>query len=222
MKILIIEDDSDLSSFLQDELRSKSHIVDVIDDGTLGSFKARTNQYDTIILDYALPGKDGLTICKEIRGSGKNTPIIFLSATGDEKTKVEALDLGADDYMVKPFSMPELTSRLKAISRRPSKIENSIIRIGDISIDANSQTVTKGDKIVKLTRKEFALIEFLAKNPDKTLSRSEIMDHVWSAEIDPFSNTVEAHIRTLRQKLGKREGHEIIKNISGRGYTIGK
>lgn len=220
MKILVIEDDVDVSKFLKEELKAKRHLVETFSDGSTGSYHARTNQYDAIILDYSLPGKDGITVCKEIRNSGKSTPIIFLSATTTEQTKISALDIGADDYMVKPFSFNELESRLKAITRRPANIQKTAIEIGCLSIDTNKQTVTKDGEIIRLSKKEFAIIEFLIKNSTKTISRAELMDHVWSAEVDPFSNTVEAHIRLLRKKIGKKDGNEIIKNISGRGYRI--
>jgi DNA-binding response OmpR family regulator len=220
MKILIIEDDKYISNFLREELMRFSHAVDTSDDGNNGSYTARTNQYDAIILDYSLPSKNGIEVCKEIRASGKTTPIIFLSATGDTTTKIDALDAGADDYMTKPFSFRELTSRLRALSRRPIPILNDIINANCLTIDCNSQTITKSKKPIKLSKKEFALITFLARRKGKACSRTEIMDYVWDADLNPFSNTVETHIRLLRKKIGLYRGKEIIQNIPGRGYMI--
>lgn len=224
MKILLIEDDPDVLDFLKTSLKSESFTVDIAYDGSEGSFMARTNPYDLIIIDYSLPLKNGITVCQEIRSSDISTPIIFLTIYSDIKRKINALDMGADDYITKPFSFDELKARIYAIKRRPLKIESSIFTAKDIVIDARKQSVHRNSVPINLTRKEYNLLEYLIRNKNTIVSRSTIMEHVWNADSDPLSNTVEAHILNLRKKIrdeirdDKNDG--IIKNIPGRGYII--
>ncbi|HEY4504124.1 MAG TPA: response regulator transcription factor [Candidatus Paceibacterota bacterium] len=220
MKILIIEDDSHISEFIRIGLESEGFMVDTAYDGQDGSYKARINKYDIIILDYSLPIKNGFEVCDEIRSIGLSVPIIFLSVNGDTKKKIEALGKGADDYMTKPFSFDELKARIKALLRRPKKIENPIVKLGEITIDAEKQTAYRESLPIYLTRKEYGLLEYLVRNAGMVVSRTMIMDHVWSAENDPFSNTVEAHILNLRKKINVGDKKDIIRNIPGRGYII--
>lgn len=220
MKIIIIEDDPHISEYLSESLMDEGYVVDVVADGAKGSYEARTNTYDLIILDYSLPTKDGLTVCGEIRAYGSTVPIIFLSVTGDSKIKIAALEKGADDYVTKPFSFDELKARIRAISRRPKKIENSTITIGELSINMERQCAFREGLPVYLTRKEYNLLEYLMRNQGVILSRSMIMEHVWNAESDPFSNTVEAHILNLRKKVNVGNKRELIRNVPGRGYII--
>lgn len=219
MKILIVEDDSHLAAALKSGL-SVMNTVEVASDGAEGSFLARSYDYDVIILDYSLPKKDGLIVLTEIRQSGKNMPIIFLSATDEVETKIAALEKGADDYMTKPFSMTELQARLKALTRRPPNISSSVVKIADIILNNDNQTVERRGSRITLTRKEFNVLEYLMRHAGKVLSRTQILEHVWTAENDPFSNTVEAHIRNVRLKLNKGKLPNLIANIPGRGYLI--
>ena len=220
MKILIIEDDPDISEFIKIGLEADGFTVDISYDGQDGSYKSRINNYDAIILDYSLPIKNGFEVCDEVRSAGLTTPIIFLSVIGDTAKKIEALSKGADDYMTKPFSFDELKARVKALLRRPKKIENPIIKLGELTINIEKQTAHRGDLPIYLTRKEYSLLEYLVRNAGMVVSRTMIMDHVWSAESDPFSNTVEAHILNLRKKMNIGDKKDIIRNISGRGYII--
>lgn len=222
MKILIIDDDTEIVEFVRSSLLNNSHTVDFEYDGEKGSYRARTNYYDVIIIDYVLPGKDGIEVCREIRESGSNAGIIFLSMNYTVKNKVACLEAGADDYMTKPFSLEELNARIKALSRRPRKIESSILSCGDIVIDTRKQSVQKNNKPIYLTRTEYNILEFLMKNKGMILSRGMIMEHVWDSSVDPFSNTIEAHIANVRRKLSVRgkDKDEIIKNVAGRGYIV--
>jgi len=221
MKILVVEDDKGVSEMLRVGLSASSHIVEIAENGDEGSFLTRNYEYDVILLDYSLPNKNGLALCREIRGSGKNTPIIFLSVLCDTHTKVAALEQGADDYMTKPFSIEELQARLKAITRRPNQINRQTnIQIDDLILNTNSQVVTRGGKNIYLTKKEFGLLEYMMRNAGIVLSRSMILEHVWTSDSDPLSNTVESHIRNVRKKIQKRNTPNLIINITGRGYMI--
>ncbi len=221
MKILAVEDDKIIADILKSGLTSESHTVEIAEDGHIGSFLSRSYDYDAIILDHTLPKKSGLDLCKEIRASGKTVPIIFLSVTSDADTKVSALESGADDYMTKPFSLVELNARLRALARRPHEIKKqNILTLGDIVLDKDKQTVFRGKTNIKLTRKEFGVLEYMLRHVDILLSRTSIMEHVWTADSDPFSNTVEAHIRNLRRKLNAGKKPNMITNLQGRGYTL--
>ncbi len=175
---------------------------------------------DIIILDNSLPLKNGIEVCTEIRAAGSTVPIIFLSVVGDTKSKVDCLEKGADDYLTKPFSFDELKARVKALLRRPQKLTNTIITAGNLVIDTEKQTVMKDELPLYLTRKEYSLLEYFMRNQGVVLSRSMIMEHVWNADGDPFSNTVESHIVNLRRKLSGKEKKDFIRNLPGRGYII--
>lgn len=222
MKILIVEDDKEIVRVVRDGLSSDSHIIEIAEDGNDGAFLARSYEYDLIILDNSLPKKSGLILCKEIRTSGKSVPIIFLSVNSDTETKVAALESGADDYMTKPFSMSELRARIKAVARRPKMVSTyNLLNIGDLALNVDKQIVTRSDKVVALTKKEFNVLEYIVRNAGTIVSRSSIMEHVWTADSDPFSNTVEAHIRNIRRKIniGSKKP-DMIRNLPGRGYII--
>lgn len=219
MRILIIEDDLDISKMLGNYLESACFAVDKCSNGTEGSYLARTNDYDVIILDYMLPEKDGLRICHEIRESGKNIPILMTTVKGEISDKVELLNSGADDYITKPYSFEEILARINALIRRPRKIESPILQISNITIDTNRQRVMRGNKEIYLTRKEYSLLEYLSRNEGRIVSRGTIMEHVWNMESDPFSNTIEAHIFNLRKKIKKGKA-ELIRTVPGRGYML--
>lgn len=221
MRILVIEDDKDLINFLKPSLEAENFVVDAVRDGEEGSFLARTNDYDLVILDYNLPRKDGCQICEDIRKDGKNTPIIVVSVKSEVDAKVNLLNIGADDYLTKPFSFAELLARINALLRRPQKIENEILIVNDLALDTASQTVKYKEKDIYFTRKEFELLKYLMKNQGKVLTRAIIMEHVWDMNADPFSNTVETHILNLRRKIDRKSGNKIIQTVPGRGYKIG-
>lgn len=219
MKLLIIEDDSSIRNVLRMSLENSCFTVDTAEDGDQGSYMARTNNYDLIILDNVLPKKLGKAVCKEIRESGKNTPIIMLSMKSDVLEKVSVLDSGADDYITKPFSYEELLARIRALTRRPNNIADRILKIKDIELNSDRYVVVKSGAEIDLTKKEFSLLEYLLINKEKVVTRGQIMENVWDINADPFSNTIESHIVNLRKKIGDIN-KRIIKNIPGRGYKI--
>lgn len=220
MKMLIVEDDPEILEFIKLGFQAEGFTVDTAIDGHTGSFTARTNPYDIILLDYSLPKKNGLEVCRELRENGFHTPIIFLSVIDNLQKKVDAFSRGADDYMTKPFSFDELKARVRALLRRPHKLENPVITLGELTLDTEKYTVTRASTQLYLTKKEYSLLEYLMRNPGIAVSRSMIMEHVWNADSDPFSNTVEAHILKLRKKLNEGGKKDVIRNIPGRGYII--
>ncbi len=220
MRILLVEDDLNISQVLKMQLEAECFAVDVAGDGEQGSNMARTNVYDAVILDWVLPNKLGPEVCAEIRASGKTMPIIFLTVSSEVANKVQALELGADDYLTKPFSFQELLARLRAVLRRPSQTVSEILMVDDLTMNIGKQTVHRQQDEIKLTRKEFMLLEYLLRNKGSVVSRSELLEHVWDSSVDIFSNTIESHIVSLRKKLNGSRRKQLIHTISGRGYKI--
>lgn len=221
MRILVIEDDKDIGEFLEASLKSELYSVDLANDGETGSFMARTNEYDLIILDYALPKKDGKEVCKEIREAGKSVPIIMLTVQSELPDKIEMLNLGADDYMTKPFSFDELLARSRAVMRRPKQIQSDVLQLDDLKVDSIRYRVYRGEREIVLTRKEFQLLEYLLRNRENVVSRGMIMEHVWDKHGDIFSNTIETHILNLRKKIEDAGKRRLIHTVPGRGYRVG-
>ena len=221
MRILLVEDEPQIADFLKMSLEADCFVVDVAVDGERGSYLARTENYDLVILDNILPHKNGLEICKEVRASGKNMPILVLSVRAETNMKVDLLNAGADDYLIKPFSLQELLARLRALLRRPDQIQGTTLTIGGVTLDSQKHTVTLDGKNIQLTRKEFILLEYLMKNSNTVLSRGMILEHVWDMAVDPFSNTIDTHILSLRRKLKGNSKQSLIRTIHGQGYTMG-
>jgi two-component system copper resistance phosphate regulon response regulator CusR len=220
MRILIVEDEEQISEFLKTSFKAEFFAVDLATDGEQGSFLARTNDYDCIVLDNILPKKTGLEVCQEIRESGKATPILILSVKSDAKEKVMFLNAGADDYMNKPFSLDELLARVKALLRRPTELEEEVFEIDDLVFDTRRHTVTRAGVDVYLTRKEHMLLAYFMRNRGVVLSRGMIMEHVWDMNADPFSNTIESHVLSLRKKINGKGKTKLIHTIPGRGYKL--
>ena len=220
MRILIVEDEKDILTFLKSSLESECYVVDTASDGEEGSFIARTNDYDLVLLDNMMPKKNGLKVCEEIRRDGKTVPILILSVKSETTTKVDLLNAGADDYLTKPFSLDELLARIKALLRRPKEMQDELFKVDDLMIDSNRHMVKRGDNEIHLARKEFMLLKYLMKNEGIVLSRSMIMEHVWDMTADPFSNTIESHILSLRRKIDFKDKKKLIHTISGRGYKL--
>lgn len=220
MRILIVEDDEGIGQALKLQLEAENFAVDVATDGEKGSYLARTNGYDAIILDSTLPKKMGQEVCVEIRKVGKHMPILFLTVNNEVDQKVRALNAGADDYLTKPFSFQELLARIRALLRRPQTRLENIITFDDLRIDVDKQTIHRGKDEIELTRKEFMLLEHLTRNHGYVVSRSELIEHVWDSSVDIFSNTIESHMVSLRKKIDTPRRRKLIHTVSGRGYKI--
>jgi DNA-binding response OmpR family regulator len=224
MRILIIEDDQDTCEYLKKRLEENCFSVDCASDGTTGLSLAKSSDYDVILLDYALPRKDGLLVATEIRSqthaSRKHTPIIMISVTHEVEHKVTAFGNGIDDYVTKPFFFSELLARIQAVVRRPLAITDNRFTLDDLSLDITTQKVSRGSQSIYLTKKEFALLEYLLRNKGTVVSRGAITEHVWDMNIDPVSNTIEMHILNLRKKLEQSNKKRLIHSIAGRGYKI--
>lgn len=219
MKILLLEDDPDIVNSLLPALKEEGYITDAYSDGESGYNSSQINNYELIIIDYNLPKLNGREVIKKIRDTGLSIPIIMLTVRNGIEEKIDILTIGADDYLTKPFSLSELLARIKAILRRPQKWEGNILKIRDLELDPDKFLVLKNKKRIFLSSKEFSLLEYLLKNKGRVMSRQTIMEHVWDENADPFSNTIEVHIRNLRRKLEK-DGCRLIFTISNRGYKI--
>ncbi len=220
MKLLIIDDEKQISSFLQTNLEAINFVVDSAQNGKDGLALAMENIYDLIILDLSLPDINGQEICKELRASGLMTKILILSASSQTNNKVELLNFGADDYMTKPFSLEELIARIKALSRRPKEIVSDLLKFQDLELDRQKQIVTRNNKEIYLTRKEFLLLEYFMSHSNAVISRGELMEHIWDMEVNLFSKTIETHILHLRKKIDCKRAKPLIKTIPGRGYKF--
>ena len=220
MKIIIIEDDENIVNPIKHSLNSYNFKVDNAKNGQIGLELIKKNIYDLIILDLNLPDLNGEEICKIIRSDGLMLPILIISADNQINRKINLLDLGADDYLSKPFSIPELISRVKALLRRPSKITDTIIKIKNLEIDRQKQTLKINKENVYLTKKEFLILEYFINHSGVVISRNELMEHAWDMEANFFSKTIEMHMVNLRKKIDNQREAPLIKTISGRGYKF--
>jgi heavy metal response regulator len=220
MRILVIEDERKVANFIKHGLEEERYIVEIATDGIQGLEMAVNNQFDAILLDVMLPGKDGFTILKELRQSGFSTPILMLTARGTTEDRVQGLDLGADDYLPKPFSFDELTARLRSIMRRSSSDKSTKLRCSDMELDTISHLAYRFGLEIELTTKEYALLEYLMRNKNRILSRSTITQHVWKHNFDPESNIIDVYIKRLRSKIDRDDAKPLIQSIRGVGYRM--
>ncbi len=219
MRILVIEDEHKIANSIKKGLEQESYAVDVAYDGETGFDLASGEDYDVIVLDLLLPKMDGIKLCRKLRKEENiHTPILILTAKGELEDKVEGLNSGADDYLVKPFAFSELLARIKALTRRPKQALDNILGCDDLTLDTLTFEVKRAGRQIKLSKKEFALLEYLLRQKDKTLTKEQITSHVWDYEADILPNTVEVYMGYLRKKLGKPD---LIQTIRGFGYKIG-
>jgi len=221
MRILVTEDEKDLADALAKGLERQGYAVDVAYDGEESLRLAEVNDYDLMILDLNLPKVDGMEVCKRLRDSGSSTGILMLTARAGLDSRVEGLDTGADDYLVKPFHFPELLARVRSILRREGEHRKPILRTGDLVLDPNTVRASVGDKPVVLTAKEFGILEYLMRNVGRVVSQEELLEHVWGEDANMFTQSIKVHINNLRKKLDAAGGGGLITTIKGKGYLIG-
>jgi DNA-binding response OmpR family regulator len=220
--ILVVEDEHRLASLLRRVLAEERHTVDTAHDGARGFDLAASDTYDLVILDVMLPQMDGVEVCRQMRDAGVQTPVLMLTARGAVEDRVAGLKSGADDYLVKPFAMEELLARVDALLRRRTQgLESSPeLQVGDLKLDLVRHEVQRGSRIIELTAKEFALLEYLMRNTGQVLTRTQITDHVWRYDLDALSNVVDTYIHYLRDKIDRGFGRPLIKTVRGVGYKI--
>jgi two-component system OmpR family response regulator len=215
MRLLVVEDEPRLLRTLAKALREEGYAVDTAETGDEGLFKATNSDYDTMIFDVMLPGLDGWTILERVRKTSR-TPVLMLTARDATVDRVRGLDTGADDYLVKPFDLPELLARIRALIRRNSEIATSLVALGDVTLDLRARSVTKAGQAVPLTAREYGILEYLAAHRGKVISRSTLYEHLFDESEDTMSNLLDVHISGIRKKLG----HELIATRRGHGYVI--
>jgi DNA-binding response OmpR family regulator len=220
MQILVIEDNPKTAAFVRQGLVEMGYGVDVAHLGHEGEEKAVVRDYDAIILDVMLPDQDGVVVCRNLRRQGVRTPVLMLTALSTTADKVTGLDAGADDYLAKPFELDELAARVRALLRRGQAQESSILKFEDIVMDLSLRKVTRAGEKIKLTPREFALLEYFMRNPNRALSRTAIASHVWDTEFDPDSNVIDVYVSMLRRKIDKDFGRTLIQTVMGTGYIL--
>lgn len=221
MRVLIVEDEHKVAQFLKKGFQAESFSVDIASDGERGSFLARTEPYDVIILDVMLPKKNGLEVLREIRSEKIAAPVLVLSAKSELEDRVEGLNLGADDYLGKPFSFSEVLARVRALVRRISTdVQSSVLAVADLQIDLLRRAVVRADTEVELTNKEFELLEYLVRNKGRVLSRVILMEHIWDMNFDSETNIVDVMINRLRRKIDDPFPLKLIQTVRGVGYVL--
>ena len=220
MRILLVEDDVAIARSLKEGLEDEAYAVDVAHDSDEGYRTATADDYDVIILDVMLPEMNGYEVCRALRKDGNQTPILMLTARDAERDIVEGLDMGADDYLAKPFSFEVLLARLRALLRRPNEKLEEVLRVGDLTLDPSLKKVTRAAQEISLTAKEYAVLEYLMRNADKVLSKEQIISHVWDFDADVLPNNVELFIMFLRRKIDKPFDSKLIHTVPGFGYKL--
>jgi DNA-binding response OmpR family regulator len=220
MKVLIIEDEKKIASFIRKGLEAAGFVLDVSHNGDEGFTLATTRPYDAIVLDIMLPGKDGLSILRQLRERKMAVPVILLTARNGLNERLEGLNLGADDYLAKPFFIEELIARLHAVTRRASGATQSLLQVEDLTVNLLTRAVTRGGRVIELTAREFALLESLMRSPGRVLTRAQICEQVWEYNFDPGTNLVEVYVQRLRKKVDEGAAAKLIETIRGVGYRI--
>jgi two-component system OmpR family response regulator len=223
MHVLLIEDDARVAAFVARSLQDEGHLVDHRADGRSGLIQAAAERYDVIVLDRMLPHVDGLKLLQTIRATGDTTPVLVLSALGDTDERVKGLRAGSDDYLAKPFSIAELLARVEALGRRqPAGEASSRIELGEVVIDPVARLVSCAGRRVELTNREFRILEYLARNAGRVVTRSMLLEQVWDYSFDPQTNIIDQHVSRLRQKLDRGGAPNLIETVRGAGYSIGR
>jgi DNA-binding response OmpR family regulator len=221
MKVLVVEDDKRIRGLIEKGLGAEGFLVDAVGDGEAGYQLAKTRPYDAFILDIMVPGRDGLSLLKTLRAEGVNAPVLVVSARGELDQRVEGLNLGADDYLTKPFHIDELVARLRALGRRTGGAQLNLICAGNVTLNLATREVRRAGALVELTAREFALLELLLRAPGRVYTRAQILDYVWNYDFDPQTNLVDVYINRLRQKIGDPDS-SLIDTVRGVGYRFRK
>jgi two-component system OmpR family response regulator len=220
MRVLVVEDNPDMGPYLEQGLREQGFAVDLVTDGNEGFQYAASGVYDLLILDRMLPGRDGLDLLRRLRAQEIRTPAIFLTARSAVLDRVEGLDAGADDYLVKPFSFAELLARIRVVLRRGPENAPAVLRVGDLSLDPATHTVERAGQRIELSTKQFALLHYLMRNAGQVVSRTMIQEHVWNYDFDALTNVVDVHINRLRNKVDRGFDRPLIHTLRGVGYVL--
>ena len=221
MKLLVIEDDRETADFIARGLTEHGHVVDVAADGRDGLLQASGGEYDVLIVDRMLPGIDGLGVVRTLRAAGTRTPVLFLTAMGGISDRVEGLDVGGDDYLVKPFAFAELNARVGALGRRPALPEvTTVLRVGDLEMDLLARRTTRAGRDIDLQPQEFRLLEFLMRHPERVVTRTMLLEGVWGFHFDPRTSVVETHISRLRAKIDRDFPLPLLHTVRGSGYSL--
>jgi heavy metal response regulator len=220
MRILVIEDEKKVANFIKKGLEEEHYAVDTAYDGEEGLDLAEANEYDLIVLDLMIPKIEGLEVLKTIRGKKNNTPVLVLTAKNTVEDIVKGLDAGCDDYLTKPFAFMEFLARVRALLRREKKDKEPLLRIGDLTLSLVTHKVTRKEKEIELTSKEYALLEYFMRNPDKVLTRTMISEHVWDYHFDSMTNVVDVYVNYLRKKIDKDFEPKLIHTLRGIGYMM--
>lgn len=221
MKILLIEDDGETAEYVANGLREDGHVVATAASGGAGLTCAMDEDFDLLIVDRMLPGIDGLKLVRTLRGAGNETPVLFLTALGGVEDRVAGLNVGGDDYLVKPFAFSELGARVAALGRRPrAAVAETALRVFDLELDLVSRTVRRAGRVIALQAREFRLLEYLMRHAGQVVTRTMLLERVWDLHFDPRTNVVETHISRLRAKVDKGFGPELIHTVRGAGYCV--
>jgi heavy metal response regulator len=219
MRILLVEDEKKVASFIRRGLEAEGHPVDVVHDGDAALARALEEDYALLVLDVMLPGRDGLSVLRALRASGRRTPVLLLTARGAVADKVAGLDGGADDYLAKPFEFAELLARVRALLRRGGSAP-TVLTVADLTLDPATRTVTRGGRRIELTAREHALLDYLLRNTGRVLSRAMIAQHVWGVSFDTFTNVIDVYVNYLRRKIDADFQPKLIHTVRGAGYVL--
>jgi len=220
MRLLLVEDDPKLSRALERGLQREGHAVDLAVTGHEALAQASANDYDAVVLDVMLPGMDGFSVCRTLRNRERWAPVLMLTARADVSDRIHGLDVGADDYLVKPFDFDELLARLRALFRRGPSERHPVLRVGDLCVDPATRAVTRAGRDVALTQREFALLEYLARHAGEVVPRNELLEHVWADDYCESSNLVDVYVGYLRKKLEHPFGRPLIRTVRGVGFMV--
>jgi len=222
MKILLVEDERKIAEFVVKGLKAQGFTVDLADNGDDGYYLATTQSYDAVVLDIMVPGRDGLSILKALRKRNNSVPVIVASARGELDERLEGLNLGADDYLTKPYFVDELIARIHAVHRRSSGAQLNLKQVGDLVLDLATREARRGEDAIEFTTREFNLLEFLMRSPGRVYTRTQILEHVWSYDFDPNTNLVDVCVQRVRKKIGRPGEESLIETVRGVGYRMKK